>query len=102
MKKSIKKKTKSPSKKMAKKPAKKAAKKVLKKTTAPKKSASKSGKKLSISELFELKKKKMAMAQNAIHSDQTIPPHELDDKVGLQKSKAVTKLRSGPGGTRHH
>ena len=83
----------------AKKPAKKSL-SAKNKAKAPKKST---GKKLSIAELFELKKKQQEAKLNPQPAgDQTIPPHELHDKVNQQKPQTIVKLRSGPGGTRHH
>lgn len=72
------------------------------KKSAPKKAAGKA-KKVSLKELFELKKKQqLQVVEN--HPEGTIPPHEVHDKANLQQ-KAVGNVRNGRtngAGARHH
>lgn len=107
-------KKKSPAKKSAKKSAKKVMKatsrtkgilvKAAKKTKAavmPKKKAAPAAT-LTFTELFEMKQQQ-DQSQEPANTQQTIPPHELHDKVNLQpKPQSASKvMRSGASGTRH-
>lgn len=75
--------------------------KKAKKSAAPK--AAGKGKKVSLKELFELKKKQQVQTQEN-HPEGTIPPHEVHDKANLQQKAAgnVRNGRTNGAGARHH